>query len=296
MTERTTTAPHDEIGPLRVAALSALAVLAVELAGAALSHSLALLTDAAHMATDGISACLAWWAARVALRHPDERRTFGYGRATVLAALFNASALFAVVLLIVITAIRRLFAPAQIGAETMLATAAFGVIVNGGVSWYLLRARAASLNARAVVAHLAGDALISAGVIVAAVLIAWRGWLLADPLVAIGASGVVAYAAWGLVRDAIDVLMESVPRHLDVGRVRDTVALSEARILDVHDVHLWSVSDRRVAASLHVRLPESALGDGPRIVEQVKVMLQDRFGIAHATIEVECDDCARDCP
>lgn len=288
-------ASRREAASLRVAFFATLAILGVEVGGGLLSHSLALLADAAHMATDSAAAALAWYAARLAVRAADKRRTFGYGRASVLAALLNAGALFAVVVFIGVAAIRRIAVPVPIGSHTMLATAAFALVANVVVSWYLARNNTSSLNVRGVIVHLIGDAAISGAVILAAIVIAVWGWNIVDPIISILASGVVAFSAWSLVREAIDVLMESAPRHLDITLLRERVRTCDACILDVHDVHVWSVSDRRTAASLHVRIAESNLLDAPKVIVRIKQLLHDDFSVTHATIEIECADCASDC-
>ena len=280
---------------LRIAFFVTLMILSAEIFGGLVAHSLALLADAAHMGTDAVATGLAWWAARVALRPPDHRNTFGYGRATVLAALFNAAALFAAIVLIAIEAIHRLHTPTAVAPTTMIIVAAFALCANVVLSWYLVRTGGSSLNIRGVVLHLIGDGVISAGVIVAAVIIMFTGVLQFDPIVSLVATVVVALSAWSLVREAIGVLMEAAPGSVDLPQLRRSIIDARSMIVDVHDLHVWSLADGHIAASLHLRVPMNELPDAPQLVSDVKTLLKRNFAITHATIEVECTDCEAAC-
>jgi cobalt-zinc-cadmium efflux system protein len=285
-----------EASALRTAFVLALAVLAVEAAGGFMARSLALLSDAAHMATDVGAAGLAWWAAAIALRGRDERRTYGYGRAGVLAAFSNAAILLAVVVMLVIEAVRRLYAPQPVNSAIMIAVAGVGLLANVWISLYLRGLHRDSLNVRGVIAHVAGDAVVSGGVLLAAGAILIWGRTIIDPLASLAACAVVAFSAWTLVRQSVNVLMEGAPPGLGPSAIGAAIRSSLPDVLDVHDAHVWSVADSSVNASLHVRVAEASLDRGPQIVEGVKRVLRDRFEITHATIEVECVDCEAACP
>ncbi len=270
------------------------AVLLTEVVGGFFSHSLALLTDAAHMLTDVGAAGLGLWAATLAQRLPDLEKTFGYGRATVLAALTNAAALFAIVAFILLEAIARLHDPVPVNSGLMIGVAAFALVVNLLLSSVLARGDSASINVKGVNAHVLGDAAISAGVVVAATVIYFTHFMAVDPIASIVASVAVAISAWRLIRETLNILMEGAPEGVSVAEVERIVRDIDA-VQDVHDVHVWSLSDRRVAASLHVRVRDRRLDEGPQIVANVKYALHDRFHIDHATVEIECEDCESAC-
>lgn len=271
-----------------------LAILALEAAGGFLSGSLALLADAAHMATDAASAALALWAAWLAQRPPDTRHTYGYGRSKVIAALANGSVLFAIVALVWVEAIRHLREPAPVNEATMLAVAAVALAANLALSWRLARGHQHSLNVRAVIAHALGDALASLGVIVAGIVIISTGWLRADAVVSMIIGVLVAYSAWTVVRDSVNVLMEGVPREFDLDALRQTLD-TLPYVSDVHDLHVWTLGSHRLAASFHVRVPETQLATSPTTVTRLKELLHARFRVEHATIEVECETCGEGC-
>jgi len=282
------------IPALRVALASTVAILLLEAGGGFLAHSLALLADAAHMLTDVAAAALGLWAAHVATRPADADRTFGYGRATVLAALANAVALILIVVFLAYEAVLRINHPASVDQNIMLLVAAAALVANLAVTWYLMRSQATSLNLKSVIAHVLGDAVISAGVIIAALTIHFTGWLTADPVTSLLAAIAVAFSAWKLVSDSLNVLMEGVPKGIALGEVRESLRI-QSHVDDVHDLHVWCLSDQRLAASLHVRVSPATLSISPDIVQQVKRVLHDRFNVEHATVEVECDECPTDC-
>lgn len=284
---------HD-LGKMRVALTVTLGILLLEAIGGFASHSLALLTDAAHMLTDVGAAALGLWAAHVALRKNDNQHTFGYGRATILAALANATALFAIVLFLIYEAVMRLSHPEPVHAGIMTAVAIVALISNLALTWFLTRGESDSLNVKAVVAHVMGDAAISGAVIVAAILIYFTGILTIDPIVSLLAAVAVSFSAWSIVRDSLNILMEGTPDGLDVGKL-ETYLMENAPIDAVHDVHVWCVSDKITAASLHVKVQQARLADGPQTVSAIKKLLHDKFDIEHCTVEIECDDCEGAC-
>ncbi len=279
---------------LKLALVVAIAIFALEVAGGVLSHSLALLTDAVHVLTDVGSAALALWAVGIAQRRADARRTFGYGRATVLAALANAVVLLVLTVFIVAEAVRRFWHPVPVEAGVMMATAALAIVANGGLAWFLHRDAQRSLNVRAVSAHVVGDAVISIGVVVGAAAIALTHDAAIDPAVSLLAAFVVVGSAWSIVREAINVLLEGAPRDVDLAAMRRTLEGS-LDVREVHDLHVWSVNDGERAASLHVRVEAAQLARSPGVVAEVKHLLRRRYDVTHCTVEVECDDCAASC-
>lgn len=286
-------AKGSSIPQLRVALLVTLLILAIELIGGILAHSLALLTDAAHMLTDVAAAALALWAAGIAQRTPDKKRTYGYGRTTILAASANAATLLLIVGAIVYEAVLRFAHPEAVDSRTMLAVGAVSIILNFGLGWYLSRGDS-TLNVRAVMAHVLGDAVISGAVMVAAIAIFFTGVTAIDPVVSIVASLLVVYSAWGVLKESLNVLLEGVPQGIDLDAIRSFLKRNLA-IEDVHDLHVWSVSEGGVAASLHVRIAQTQLNGAPDIVRDVKELLHREFDVAHATVEIECIDCEASC-
>ena len=268
-----------------------LSVLAVELAGARLSGSLALLADAGHVAADVMAVGLAAWAARLSLRPPTGSNTYGFGRAGILVALGNAALLLLVRAGITEAAVGRLLHPEAVRPTWMLAPAAFGLLVNLLLATRLHR-HAADLNARSVWLHVAGDAGAAAGVIVAALLIAVTGWLWVDPLLSLLIAALVALGAWRVAAEAGGVLLEGSPGGLDAARV--AAALAEVPgVHGVHHLHLWSIGGGQRALSGHIELGALTLAEGQAISRRVEDVARSRFGITRCTLQIEA---AADCP
>ncbi len=281
------------IPQLRIALAVTFLILTFEALGGFFAHSLALLTDAAHMLTDVGAAALALWAAGMAKRGPDKKRTYGYGRATILAALANATALLLIVGVIVYEAILRFSRPEAVDSTIMMAIGAASIILNVALGWYLSRGES-TLNVRAVIAHVAGDAVISGAVVVAAIAILFTRVAAIDPAVSILAAILVIRSAWDVLRESLNVLLEGVPQGLDVDAMRSSLRRN-LPIEDVHDVHVWCVTDGGVATSLHLRVAKAQLEGAPDIVSRAKELLHHEFDVTHATVEIECTDCAAAC-
>jgi len=283
-----------DIGKLRVALIVTGLILGLEAAGGFVSHSLALLTDAAHMLTDVGAAGLGLWAAAIATQQRDSKRSFGYGRAPVLAALGNACALFLIVAFLAIEALKRLYHPQPVQSGLMIGAAAIALLANLGLTRFLTRGEHDSLNVRAVISHVVGDAFISAAVILAAIVILWTHSPIVDPITSLVAALAVSLSAWQLVRDSLNILMEGTPEGINLLDV-ERFLRQNAPVQDVHDLHIWCVSDRSFAASMHVRIDPTELNQGPATVVLVRRLLQDRFAIQHCTVEVECENCEAAC-
>jgi cobalt-zinc-cadmium efflux system protein len=273
----------------------------VEAVAAWWTGSLALLSDAGHLATDvlGIGMALAaiHAAGRAARRDAVARgtlhRTFGLYRLEVLAALGNAVLLFAVAAFVLVEALRRLGDPPEVRAGPMLAVAVAGLLVNL-MAFRLLRAGAReSLNVRGAYLEVVGDLLASAGVIVAAGIVLLTGWWYADPLLAVAVALFIIPRTWALARAALRVLVQAAPRHLAVGEVAATLAAVPG-VCDVHDLHVWTLTSGMDVASAHLTIDRSDhLGE---VLTSARTALRERYGIAHATLQVEptgTDDC---CP
>ena len=267
------------------------AYMLAEVVGAWLFGSLALLADAGHTLSDCASLLLGIFAIWVAQRPASDQRTFGHTRIEILAALAQGVALVAVGLVIFSEAISRLSLTPEVNGLGMMAVAAGGLTANAIGMWILNRGRQASLNIRGVWLHLATDALGSLGVIAAGALVWTLGWVWADPAIAMVISALVLYSAWQLLRDAVDILMESAPGHLDVTEIRQSI-LAVAPVENVHDLHVWTIGNGEVSLSAHLVAPSDV--DANALLKSVQHVLEDRFSITHTTIQIEMDD-AIDC-
>lgn len=262
-----------------------------EVVGGLVSGSLALLADAGHMLTDAAALGLAWIGFRIARRAPDARRSFGYARFEVLAGLANAVTLFIVVAWIAVEALERLQAPQPVLAGPMALVALVGLIVNIGVFTMLIRADREHVNIRGAIVHVAGDLLGSVAALVAAGVIHLTGWTPIDPLLSLLVGLLVLKSAWSLFRHALHILLEGTPDHVDIGTLKSDLVTGTNGIVDVHHVHVWSLTSGKSLATLHVQLsPET---DQAAALRSTKALLAERFGIAHATVQLEA---AGHCP
>lgn len=264
-------------------ALSAIYLVA-EVVGGIWTGSLALLADAGHMLSDVASLALANATLWMAQRPADARRTFGHTRAEILGALLQGAALVAVAILIVREAIECFADPQPVAGAGMLAIATGGLAVNLIGLWVLRDARRDSLAVRGAFLHVMSDALGSVGAIAAGLAIWTRGWQWADPLASLVIAALVAFSAIGLLRDAADVLMETVPRHLDIESIRLALQAIEG-VVDVHDLHVWTIGSGEVSLSCHA--VSRAGSDSAAILARSNGLLAERFGIGHATIQIE---------
>ena len=254
-----------------------------------LSHSLALLSDAGHNLSDALALGLAALAIWIARRPPSAKHTYGFHRAGILTALFNAATLVVIALFIGIEALRRFQHPEPVTGTLMIWVALVAVVMNTGIALSLREDAAHSLNSRAAFVHMAGDALSSLAVVIAGIVVHYTGWIYADPLVSILIAAFILHSAADIVKDATDILMEATPEGVDVAKL---VASIEAMppVLGVHDLHLWTVGDGLNFLSCHVALPQScSLEECAGVVASVNKKLHDDFGIGHATIQTEVE-------
>lgn len=249
------------------------------------ANSMALLADAAHNFADVLALLLAWGAASLARRPPTRRRTYGWGRSSILAALSNAMVLLIGVGAIGLEALRRLAEPAPVATLTVMLVAAAGIVVNGGSALLFLRDRAHDLNVRAQFLHLAADAAISAGVVVAAAAISVTGWLWLDPLASLAIVATIIASTWGVLRQSVDLAMDAVPESVSQEAVRDWLAALPG-VTEVHDLHIWALSTTETALTAHL-VYASETGD--RRLYDLSGELRRRFGIGHTTLQIESD-------
>jgi cobalt-zinc-cadmium efflux system protein len=262
--------------------LAALYMLA-EVAGGLLANSLALLADAGHMLTDVAALGLSLFAIWAAQRPATPRRTYGFHRMEILAALVNGATLVAMAALIFAEAYRRWAHPPDVKGGLMLVVACGGLVVNLASLWILRGGREESLNVRGAWLHVGTDTLGSVQAIAAGVLISAFGWKWADPLASVLIGLLVVLSSWGLLRDAVAVLMEGVPAHLQVDEVTEAMA-GVPGVTAVHDLHVWTITSGFVALSAHVVVGPDCSED---VLWRVRAVIHDRFGIDHSTIQVE---------
>jgi len=275
---------------LRLALGLTVAVLVVELAGGLLSHSLALLSDAGHVLTDVFALGLAWFAVEQAKRPADRRRTYGYHRVGILAAFVNAITLIVIVLAIAFEAVRRLMSPPGVEGGLVIATALAGIAINAFVL-LTLRGHGSNLNLRAATLHVTGDVAASVGVVIAGAVILLTGWLYIDPLLSLAIAGLIAYGAWGIVRETVNLLMEGTPRDVDLAAITREITDAEL-VTGLHDLHVWALSSDELALSCHIVIDDTSLGNAEHVVRGLESRLCDHFAIGHTTIQVEsCHPC-----
>ena len=251
------------------------------------SHSLALLSDAGHNFSDAFALGLAAYAIWIARKPSNAGKTYGYHRATILTALFNAATLLVIAVLILVEALRLLRNPEPVHGGLMMWVAAASVLMNTVIAALLRGGSGHSLNMRAAYIHMAGDALSAVGVVLAGWVVKSTGWLYADPVASVLIAGFIAWSSIGVVKDAINILLEGSPKGLDVeamiGAMREV-----SRVQAVHDVHVWTVSDHLNFLSAHVEVSDArTMAECGEVIRNVNEVLYHRFGIGHATIQVE---------
>ena len=261
-----------------------------EAIGGIISGSLALLADAGHMLTDTASLFLAWLAARLSRRPADRLRSYGYHRLQILAAFINGIAFIALVVWIVVEAVRRLLEPVEVLGGLMLVIAVLGLLVNAVAFAILHGGQRADLNLRGASLHVLGDLLGSVAAITAAVVILWTGWMPIDPLLSVLVALLILRSAWFIVRQSAHILLEGTPEDIDVEILRETLVTSVADVRDVHHVHIWSLTPERPLLTMHLTIDSSA--DAAYVLSSAKAILNERFGIAHSTIQIETETCA----
>jgi cobalt-zinc-cadmium efflux system protein len=269
-----------------------LAYVALEATFGVLSGSLALLADAGHNLSDVLGLALAWAAASLSKWQPTARRTYGYKASSILAALGNAVLLLVAVGAIGWEAVRRFAEPEPVASGTVLWVAAIGVAVNAGTAWLFASGRKGDVNVRGAFLHMAADAGVTVGVIAAALLIRWTGWLWLDPAVSLVIGAVILAGTWGLLRESVDLAMASVPADIDPDEVRAWLG-SLPGVTEVHDLHIWAMGTTERALTAHL-VRADAGGDGD-LIRRVQAGASERFRIGHATVQLETAETARAC-
>ena len=268
-----------------------LVFVAVEATAGIRAHSLALLSDAGHNFTDGLALLLAWFGFYLQSRPADETRTYGYHRAGVLSAFVNAGALVLLSAWILYEALDRMRQPEIVATGTMMAIAALGLAVNGGIMLALRQASRGDLNIRSAFVHFLGDALGSVAIIAGAVVIRYTGWAQVDPVLSIGIAVLIVWTAWDIIRESLNILLEGLPRGIQLGEVAHTMRGIEG-VLDVHDLHIWSLGSQTHALSCHVLIEDVPPSASDCVLRRLNGMLSERFHIDHTTVQFEHVSCA----
>ena len=273
---------------LRLALIIAVGVLVAQLVGAWISGSLAMLADAGHVLADVGGVALALFATTLAQRPPSARRTFGWQRLEMLAAAINALLLLGVAGFVLVEGVRRLGDPPQVAATPMLVVAVVGLLANGGAMALLHRGQSDSLNVRGAYLEVLADLLGSVAVVVAALVILATGWYGADPVASILIGLFILPRTWILLREALDVLLEATPRDVDLAEVRRHMIDVEG-VLDVHDLHAWTITSGLPVLSAHVVVSERALADGHGgiVLDRLGRCLSSHFDVEHSTFQLE---------
>lgn len=283
------TRPHDHASRSRSHLAVALAItvsfFVVELIGGYITNSLALAADAWHMLNDAVALAFALIAAWIAGRPSDLRKTFGYHRTEILAAFLNGIFLWAVVILIIFSAIQRLQTPATVASLEMLLIAVIGLAANGLSAGVLSRSKSESLNVKSAFLHVVSDTLGSVAVIAAGLVMFFTGWYQADPIFSMLVAILISYGAYKLIRESINVLLEGVPPDIDMATVERKIR-EQKGVKGVHDLHVWCITPTKICAlSCHVVVEESI--DRRKLMSDLIAVLDAVFGIDHTTIQLE---------
>jgi cobalt-zinc-cadmium efflux system protein len=267
------------------------AFVAIELVAGIRSHSLALISDAGHNATDALALLLAWFAVFLQGKPADESRTFGYHRAGVLAAFVNAIVLIGLSAWILYSSAQRLMHPSVVNETVMMAVAAGGVLLNGGVMLGLRQSGDTDINIRGAFLHMLGDLLGVLAIMVGALVIRSTGWTRIDPALSILISLLIVWTAWDITRESLNILLEGLPRGLELQQVETAIRDLEG-VLDVHDLHIWSLGSNSHALSCHVLIADMPPSQSDHILHSVKHVLSERFHVHHTTVQFEHMSCA----
>ncbi len=276
---------------LRWSLVATFGFVVVEVATGLQAHSLALLSDAGHNFTDALALLLAWFGFYLQSKPADETKTYGYHRAGVLSAFVNALTLVGLSAWIFYESIGRLRQPETVHEWVMLAVAALGLLLNGGIMLALRGASRHDINIRSAFVHMLGDALGSIGIIAGAIVIRYTGWQRVDPVLSILIGALIVWTAWDIIRESLNILLEGLPRGL---RLQEVIqAMREVTgVMDVHDLHIWSLGSSTHALSCHVLIADVPPSESDTILRELNGRLAERFHIHHTTVQFEHMNCA----
>lgn len=278
---------------LGIAAGLTLVLVAVEMTAGLAANSLAILTDAAHNVTDVIALGLSWIALRLALRPAHSGRTYGYHRAGILAAMVNSTGLVLIALGIFYEAYRRFQQPPEVNTGIMAAVAAAAFVINLATALLIRHGSEHDLNIRGAFIHLMGDVFSTLGALVAAGAIALTGWMGWDAMVSILIGVLILWNAWGILRETVNILTESTPLDINPEKLVDDLLQVEG-VHGVHDLHVWSITRSLRSLSAHILVGEISIRESAVIEAAIDLLLCDRYGIRHSTLQMECENCLPD--
>jgi len=271
--------------------LATAAFVVVEIVAGIQAHSLALLSDAGHNFTDALALLLAWFGFYFQAKPADEVKTFGYHRAGVLTAFINALTLVAIAGWIFYESYARLMNPQAVHEIVMMAVAGAGLVLNGGIMWGLRLARRHDLNIRSAFVHMLGDLLGSIGILIGAVAIRYTGWAQIDPVLSILIGILIVWTAWDIIKESLNILLEGLPSGLELQAVITAMREVEG-VMDVHDLHIWSLGSNTRALSCHVLIEDLPPSTSERTLKRLNDLLSERFHIRHTTVQFEHVNCA----
>lgn len=259
--------------------------MVVEIIGGLITNSLALLSDAGHMLSDAASLGLSYFALRLGEKKVSENKTYGYKRFEIIAAALNGLTLVVVSVYIFYEAFHRFFAPPQVQSKGMLIISIIGLLVNIIAAWILMKGdKDENLNVKSAFLHVLGDLLGSVGAIVAALLILFFGWELADPIASIIVAALIIVSGWRVLKESFQVLMEGVPEQIDLEQIKEALC-KVPMVLSVHDLHVWTITSGYPVLTCHLTISDDGVQD--EILKQSQQVLHDEFSIEHSTIQVE---------
>jgi cobalt-zinc-cadmium efflux system protein len=283
-----THAPSGPGSKMGLAVAITLAFVAGEAIAGFFAHSLALMSDAGHNFADAAALGFSWYALWIARKPSHHRMTFGYHRVGILAAMLNAASLVVIALFIFWGGIERLRHPEAVNGTLMISVALGAIGVNALIGFWLHAGAAHDLNVRSAYLHMIGDAVSALGVVLAGVVVAFTGASVADPIVSFLIAGLILWSSWGVLKESVNVLMEGTPLDIDMKEVEGAIR-GVARVLDCHDLHVWTVGPGAVACSVHVLVSEETIREGQQILRLVCERLRLDFKINHTTVQIEVE-------
>ncbi len=266
------------------------AFVVVEIIAGVFGNSLALLTDAAHNFTDVIALGLSWYALRLATQPANAGKTFGYHRAGILVALANSTTLVLIAFGIFYEAYRRFISPPEVNAPILIGVGIIAFIINAGTAWLVKSGSEHDLNLRSTFLHLMGDVLSTLGAVIAGVIIAFTNWNWLDPFVSVLIGALILWNAWGILRQAIHILLESTPESINIDTMVEDITKVDG-VQSVHDLHVWSINESLRALSAHIVTADISISAGTPIQNGINEILAHKYNIQHATLQLECEGC-----
>ncbi|MDD4876311.1 MAG: cation diffusion facilitator family transporter [Dehalococcoidales bacterium] len=276
--------------PMLITLFLLITVMIAEVFGGILSNSLALLGDAGHMFIDALALGLSLFAINIARRPATDTKTYGYHRVEILVALTNGTILVLIAIYIFYEAYQRFLEPPVIKTPLMLIVATIGLAANLIGMLLLKKASQGNLNVKAAFWHILSDTISSMGVIIGGVIMLATGWYIIDPIISIIIGSIILWGAFRILRESADILLESVPKHIQISKVIDTVK-SVAGVQDIHDIHIWTITSGIYALSAHLSIEEQTVSQSTKIVAAVNQNLARNFSITHTTLQLECETC-----